>query len=105
MTASLQDELYEFFRNYVLDCSAIWRNMASDLYLLTYRAGNVTRYEKWRDFCEEEAWYVASCCCYNLYVELGIPEPDELEFNAYFLAEPFKREHNKLDLYDDPRLR
>lgn len=97
--------MYEFFRNYVLDCCFSGRIVASDLYLLTYRVGNITRYEKWKDFCEEEAWNVAGSSCYNMYVELGIPEPDEFEYNAYFLAEPFKREHNKLDLYDDPRLR
>lgn len=88
-----------------MDSFVAVRAMASDQYLLTYRAGDITRYEKWKDFCEEEAWNVSSSCCYNLYVELGIPEPDQFEYTAYFLAEPFKKEHKKLDLYDDPLLR
>lgn len=62
--------------------------MASSRWRLTYKAGDIVETLLWSENEEEQAWYMASCCCSELYDRLKIPHNvEDFELTSYFLAE------------------
>lgn len=68
-------------------------SMVYEPYLLCYKCGSITIYEKWSDFCDDEAWGVAEMCCYNLHYSMNEAFDDN---TAYYWAMKWKPQHRNL---------